>query len=142
MKVFGLQRAIYRGARVASRLTAETPDIAAGRRDALLRFARARREGLTAEAAARAVGVSRATLHRWSRRLEPRSRRPRRVRAKSWTSALIRAVERLRADYPMWGRAKLGPLIRKEGFAASDATVGRIIRHLVARGVAQPVPTL
>jgi len=27
----------------------------------------------------------------------------------------------------MWGRAKIGPLVRAEGFAVSDATVGRIL---------------
>jgi len=42
----------------------------------------------------------------------------------------------------MWGRAKIGPLVRREGFAVSDATVGRIIAHLIARGVVEPVPTL
>src|SRR6185312_15320117 len=54
----------------------------------------------------------------------------------------IRAVERLRQDFPMWGRAKIGPLVRAEGFAVSDATVGRIVRSLVDRGVVQSVPTL
>jgi putative transposase len=142
MKVFGLQGAVYRGARLASRLTAKTSSIAAVRRDALLRFERARRDGLSAEKAARAVGVSRASLHRWSKRLEPRSRRPRRRRARTWSPPLVQAVERLRLDYPMWGRAKIGPLVRAEGYAASDATVGRIIRHLVERGVVEPVPRL
>ncbi len=40
------------------------------------RYKRARRDGLSAEQAARAVGVSRSSLHRWSRRIEPKSRRP------------------------------------------------------------------
>jgi transposase InsO family protein len=142
MKVFGLQAPVYRGAALASRLTAKTSSIAAVRRDALVRFERARRDGLSAEQAARAVGVSRSSLHRWQTRLEPKSRRPRRPRAKTWTSALVAAVERLRLDYPMWGRAKIGPLVRAEGFTASDATVGRIIRDLVGRGVVEPVPSL
>lgn len=142
MKVFGLQSPVYRIARVASRLTAKTSPIAAGRRDALQRFERARRDGLTAEQAAQAVGVSRASLHRWGERLEPKSRRPRQVKQKTWTPELVQSVERLRQDYPMWGRAKLGPLVRAEGFAASDSTVGRIIAHLVSRGVIQPVPSL
>jgi putative transposase len=142
MKVFGLQGSVYRGARLSSRLPAKTSPIAAGRRDALLRFERARRDGLTAAQAAKAVGVSRASLHRWSERLEPKSRRPHRVKGKTWTSELVQAVERLRQDYPMWGRAKLGPLVRAEGFAASDTTVGRIIQALVKRGVVHPVPTL
>lgn len=142
MQVFGLQAAVYRGASWASRLAAKTSDIAAVRRDALRRFERARRDGLTAEQAARAVGVSRASLHRWSKRLEPRSRRPLRMRVRTWTSALVRATERLREDFPMWGRAKLGPLLRDEGFAVSDATVGRILKTLMARGVVQPVARL
>jgi transposase InsO family protein len=142
MKVFGLQAAVYRGARLSSRLTAKTSDIAAVRRDALHRFDRARRDGLSAEQAAKAVGVSRSSLHRWGQRLEPKSRRPRRVRARTWSPALVQEVERLRLDYPMWGRAKIGPLVRAQGFTASDATVGRIIRSLVDHGVVQPVPTL
>ena len=99
-------------------------------------------DGLSAEAAARAVGVPRSTLYRWQRRPEPRSRRPHRVRTRSWPSTLVRAVEALRLDHPMWGRAKLGPLLRARGFAVSDATVGRIITSLVARGVVSPVPGL
>jgi putative transposase len=42
----------------------------------------------------------------------------------------------------MWGKAKLGPLVRAEGFAASDSTVGRILADLVARGAVQSVPAL
>ncbi len=142
MQVFGLQSAAYRGARLSSRLAAQTTDIGAARRDGLRRFRLARQGGLTAEQAAKAVGVSRATLHRWSKRLEPRSRRPLRVRLKSWTPKLVRAVQDLRDDYPMWGRAKLGPLLREQGFSVSNATLGRIIRSLVDRGVVQPVATL
>lgn len=142
MQVFGLPRQVIRNGRVASRLIgAKTSDIAATmRRDAVMRWRRAMRSGLGAEEAARAVGVPRATLYRWEQDPRPRSRRPHRMRAKSWSSELVRAVERLRDDYPMWGRAKIGPLVRLEGFAVSDRTVGRIIAHLVARGRAQPVP--
>jgi putative transposase len=39
----------------------------------------------------------------------------------------------------MWGRAKLGPIVRAEGFAASDATVRRIIQSLVVRRMVDPV---
>jgi hypothetical protein len=99
--------------------------------DALRRYERARRDGLSAAQAAKAVGVSRATLHRWSKRLEPKSRRPHRVRLKTWTSTLVREVEALRGDFPMWGKAKLGPLLRREGWTCSDATVGRILKRLM-----------
>ncbi|MGQ0663908.1 MAG: integrase core domain-containing protein [Pseudomonadota bacterium] len=40
----------------------------------------------------------------------------------------------------MWGKAKLGPLLRAHGFAVSDRTVGRMLRHSVAYGAIQPVP--
>ena len=144
MQVFGLPRQVIRDGRAASRLLdAKTPDIeAARRRDAVVRWRRAMGDGLSAERAAQAVGVARSSLYRWEKDAAPKSRRPRRARAKTWTPQLRRAVERLRQDFPMWGRAKLGPLARAEGFAVSDATVGRIIASLVARGVVAPVPTL
>ena len=144
MQVFGLPGHIIRnGARASRLLDAKTPHIeAARRRGALARWRRAMADGLTASAAARAVGVPRASLYRWEARAEPLSRRPHKVRRPGWTPALAAEVERLRLDFPMWGRDKLGPLLRKDGFAVSNATVGRIIAKLVARGVVTPVPTL
>ena len=144
MQVFGLPRQITRNGRAASRLVdAKTPNIEAERRrDAVARWLRARGDGLNAEQAARAVGAARSTLYRWEKDAAPKSRRPHRVRPKTWTPALRQAVERLRQDFPMWGRAKIGPLLRAEGFPVSDATVGRVLAELVARGVVQAVPTL
>jgi len=114
MQVFGLPGHVIRNAAAASRLAAKALSSEAVRRDALVkRWRRAILDGLSTQQAARAVGASRASLYRWEKRLEPQSRRPRRVRAKSWTLALVAAVERLRLDYPMWGRAKLGPLLRQ-----------------------------
>jgi putative transposase len=135
MQVFGLQAAIYRGARLASRLSAQTPHIVALRRDATRRFREARRAGLSAEAAARAVGVGRATLYRWMKRCEPKSRRPWRLRTPTWPSGLVRAVERWRKEEPCWGRAKIVIKLREEGFTVSASTVGRILKKLIARGV-------
>lgn len=143
MQVFGLPRHVIRSGLVASRIAAKPfRSEAAIREAAVKRWRCAIQDGLTATQAAQAVGVSRATLYRWQRRAEPRSRRPRRIRPRNWTPALVAAVEALRLDHPMWGRAKLGPLLRREGFVVSDATVGRIIAHLVERGVVDPVPAL
>lgn len=111
MQVFGLQRALYRGARWSSRCeTAQADEIPAFRACA--------------------------------RHPKPMSHRPKRVRKPTWTPALMEAVEALRLDYPMWGKAKLGPLLRAQGFAVSDATIGRILAKLVARGAVQPAPLL
>lgn len=94
--------------------------------------------------ACRFSGMSRAGLYRWGRRFDPknlrsledRSKRPRKVRKPNWPAELVLAVERLRKQqYPKWGKEKLEPLIKKEGFSASQSTVGRIIKELKRRKV-------
>jgi putative transposase len=143
MQVFGLPRQVIRGAAVASRLSNALPSgSASARRDALDRWRGARGDGLSAEQAARAVGVARTTLYRWSERSEIKSRRPHRVCAPRRPAGLGEAVERLRLDFPMWGKAKIGPLVRELGFNVSDSTVGRILSALIARGRAPAVPDL
>ena len=144
MQIRGLPRHVIRNGCTASRLlAAKSPDCeAARRRDAIRRWRQSQRDGLTTEQAARAVGIPRATLYRWQKSPEPKSRRPKRTRKPAWSHELIRAVERLRLDYPMWGKDKLTPLLRKQGFQVSASTVGRILAHLVKRGVVEPVPNL
>lgn len=90
MQVFGLPRHLTRTAQSASRLLGAKPpnSEAERRRDAVARWSRARREGLTADQAARAVGVSRATLYRWQIEAEPKSRRPHAVRKPAWSPLL------------------------------------------------------
>src|SRR5881296_1520592 len=75
MQVFGLPGYIIRTARVASRLIdAKTPDIAVAiRRDALGRWYRARQQGLSANAAAQAVGVPAQRFIAGSMTLNPRA---------------------------------------------------------------------
>ena len=144
MQVFGLPGHVIRSARLASRLIdAQTPDIAAAiRRDAVGHWQRARKLGLNAEAAAQAVGVPRSTLYRWAREPVLKSRKPHRPRKRSWSPALVEAVDALRADNPMWGKAKLTVLLVRQGFTVSASTVGRILNNLIARGAVSPVPIL
>lgn len=143
MQVFGLPRHVTRAGALASRIAAKSlSNDAAIRLDAVGRWQRARAAGLSADDAAEAVGISRATLYRWAKRPEPLSRRPRRVRKPQWSPALAQAVEELRGDNPMWGKRKLAWLIRREGFTVSVSTVGRILKRLMARGLVTPVPTL
>ena len=80
------------------------------------------------------VGVSRSTLDRWRKRATPRSRRPKTVRGPNRPPGLAATIERLRLEEPTWGKAKIVvKLPREEGFAVSEATVGRILAHLVKR---------
>ena len=144
MQVFSLPGHLIRSARAASRLLgAKTPHIEAERRrDAVGRWLAARAQGLSSKAAAAAVGVPRSTLGRWRKRTAPLSRRPHRVRSPNRPPGLAAEVERLRLDFPMWGKSKIGPIVRELGFAVSDATVGRILSELIKRGRVPAVPAL
>jgi len=105
-------------------------------------FERLRRRGISGEEAAEILGPSRATIYRWKKRLassgprglEPGSRRPRTARRPAWSTELVSRVEALRHQFPAWGKESLTPLLEAEGFAVSEATVGRILRHLMDRG--------
>jgi putative transposase len=110
-----------------------SPLEAARRCDAVQRWRRAMADGLTAEQAARAVGVKRATLYRWEEKPEPGSRRPHRPRGRQWTAEPARAVEELRNDNPMWGKRKIAVLLRREGFVVSISTIGRVRSSRQAR---------
>ena len=82
MQVFGLPGHVIRSAKAASRLlAAQTPDIEAERRrGAVARWRAAMAKGFTAADAAQAVGFPRASLYRWEKQPEPKSRRPKRIR--------------------------------------------------------------
>ncbi len=79
MQVFGLPGEIIRNGRAASRLLAAKPLDAEAerRRDAVWRWRRAMSDGLSAERAGQAVGVSRSTLYRWERDAEEPAAAPR-----------------------------------------------------------------
>jgi len=99
----------------------------------------AQRAGVAA--AVTVFGVSRATVYRWRRRydprnlttLEPRSRRPRRVRRATWTAAQEQAVRALRETWPRTGKAKLAHLLAGQGITLSVSMVGRILASLRRR---------
>ncbi|BDG15740.1 hypothetical protein TbrSNM41_04740 [Thermus brockianus] len=89
------------------------------------------------------LGISRATYYRWRKHLKeeglaglkPRSRRPQRLRRRIyWSSDLLIRVEALRKENPTWGRWPIWLTLRKEGFAVSERTVGRILAYLEAHG--------
>ena len=97
-----------------------------------------RKAGLTAQKASKEIGISRATLYRWQKRLrsegwqglEKRSRKPKRVRKKQWSTDLIEGVRSLRCLYPAWGKEKIKVLLEEDGMVCSVSTVGRVIRYL------------
>jgi len=142
MQIRGLHRSIYRGARLASRLETKERSDVVERRDASARWQQARRDGLDAKAAAKAVGKPLSTLYRWQKQPAPKSTRPHNVRKPRRDPKLVLATERLRKQYPMWGKDTLAPLLWREGFDVSVSMVGRILKSLVERGLVEPVPQL
>jgi putative transposase len=91
----------------------------------------------------RHFGISPDTFYRWKKRyrpdnlktLEAHSRRPKRVRQPTWTTETVQAVQKLREEYPRWGKAKLVRLLAEQGIEVSESMVGRIITYLKGRGV-------
>jgi putative transposase len=103
--------------------------------------------GANVSLTARHFGVARTTVYRWLVRydgrnldtLASRSHRPHRVRQRQWSREQTIAVERVRRQYPNWGKQKLRVLLQREGMVISESSVGRILRALNARG-ALPEP--
>ena len=87
--------------------------------------------------------ISPQTFYRWKRRyspkhldsLEDRSHRPRHVRQPTYSTELVKAVPKLREQYPRWGKDKLVILLHRQGFDCSASMVGRILHRLKERGV-------
>lgn len=67
--------------------------------------------------------------------MEPRSRRPKKVRQPQTPLAVVQRVQELREEYPRWGREKLKRLLADEGIVLSAKGIDRIIGRLKARGV-------
>lgn len=145
MRVFGLPRVI---GRVSKLRYAELSDDAKERLRYVSCFQSLRKQGLSAGEAGEVMGISRATLYRWEKRLkeeglkglEERSRRPRKTRKPTWTPELAGTVLELREQYPRWGKDKLVILLQRKGWQVSNSMVGRILSKLKARGVLKEPP--
>ena len=104
--------------------------------------------GWSARRASMKLGVSRATLYRWQKRinergtrgLEKSSRKPKRLRTVSRSVELIETVQELREQFPRWVKEKLCVLLGREGFHTSMSTVGRILSYLRKRGLLYDPP--
>jgi transposase InsO family protein len=90
----------------------------------------------------RHFGIAPQTFYRWKRRydrhdlrsLEARSSRPRHVRARTWSSAQVLAVLKVRTEFPRWGKYKLQVLLRRQGVVLSASRIGRILSSLKQQG--------
>ncbi|RMG55596.1 MAG: helix-turn-helix domain-containing protein, partial [Gammaproteobacteria bacterium] len=138
MQIIGMPGALCRASKL---VLTELSDEARRRLDVLERVELEKARGLTVADACGVVGITRPTYYRWKSRLdrhgpkglEPVSRRPKHLRRRSWNPWLVMHVKQLRKQYG-WGKEKLTPLLRDEGFTVSESTVGRILSRLIHRG--------
>lgn len=132
--------AIVPGAARLARLPAE-PSAEAKRRLKVIQWYQ--EHGERVRLTARHFGYSPDTISRWVRAygddgvkgLEPRSRRPQRVRQPTTPTDVVLRIQALREQYPGWGREKLRVLLGQEGIIISAKTIDRVIARLKARGV-------
>lgn len=137
MSIYG---AILPGAAHLARLPAEPSETAKRRLKVILWH---QEHGGKVRLTARHFGFSPDTISRWARAyagagirgLEPRSRRPRRVRQPQTPLATVQRIRALREQYPRWGREKLRVLLEREGIHISAKSIDRVIGRLKARGV-------
>lgn len=107
-----------------------------------------REHGQNVSLTCRHFAIGRQTFYRWLKRYDPhdlssledRSSRPKRLRPRTWTLDEIDAVQRIREQYPRWGKLKLTVLLLRDGLVLSASKVGRILSYLKARGALHEPP--
>lgn len=102
-------------------------------------------EGLGDKKCQAFVGISRATYYRYSRILRdlergilPPSKRPKRVNKPRWGEAEMQLTLSIRRANPTYGKEKIAIILNRDhGQRLSCSTVGRILKHLFAKGLIQ-----
>ena len=139
----GCTMSVYGSIIPGARRLASIPELSRKARQRLKWFDYYNSHNHNARLTCRYFGISPQTFYRWKRRYDPyhlksledRSCRPKKLRQPTYSTELATTVQRLREEYPRWGKDKLVVLLRREGFICSTSMVGRILHRLKARGV-------
>ena len=102
-------------------------------------------EGVSDSTCKEIIGVSRATYYRYKKHLDqlakgilPPSKRPTSVRKPQWGESEKKLVLKLRRENLTYGKAKIAVILRRDhGLTLSESTVGRILKHLLHKGLIQ-----
>ena len=99
--------------------------------------------GRNARLTCRHFGISPDVFYRWKKRYrsgslssleDSKSRRPHTVRAPQTDPATVSRIKQLRELYPRWGKKNLHAMLQAESLHVSEATVGRVLTRLRAKG--------
>ena len=93
--------------------------------------------------------ISRSTYYRHKAILKnlekgilPPSKRPLRLNKPKWGEADMQLVLRLRRENPTYGKEKIAVILKRDlGETLSQSTVGRILKHLMHKGLIQKSPS-
>lgn len=102
-------------------------------------------EGVSDKTCQEAVGISKATYYRYNTRLIdlnkgilPPSKKPKSLRRPSWGESEMQFILRLRRENPTYGKAKISVILKRDHhLSLSESTVGRILKHLMVKGLIQ-----
>lgn len=108
--------------------------------------------GNNARLTCRHFGISPDVFYRWKKRYKPgylvsledntANRRPKTVRQPQTDLLTVARVKQLREQYPRWGKKKLHAMLTREGHKVSQATVGRTLTRLRAKGQLNEPPVV
>ena len=100
-------------------------------------------EGISDETCQEIVGISRAQYYRNKNRLEalekgilPPLKKPKSLRKPEWGESEMQLVLSLRRENPTYGKAKITVILKRDhGSQWSESTIGRILKHLMSKGL-------
>ena len=144
MQIIGLHKNIYKLSFYAlsqekletHRKTYEAP---------VKKWEKLRSEGVSDQACQEFSGISRATYYRYKARLVeltkgilPPSKKPKSLRKPEWGESEMQLVLSIRRENPTYGKAKISVILKRDyGAQFSESTVGRILKHLMNKGLIQ-----
>jgi putative transposase len=102
-------------------------------------------EGVSDQTCQDTLGLSRATYYRYKAHLSalskgilPPTKKPKTPRKPMWGESEKQLVLKLRRENPTYGKAKIAVILKRDhGLGLSESTVGRIIKHLMSKGLVQ-----
>lgn len=144
MQIKYLHKNIYKLSQYA--LSHEKRDILRKRyEEPVEKWEKAKKQGCDDAFAKDYACISRASYFRYKNTLKnihkgiiPPSKRPKSLRKPKWEEAEKQLVLRIRRENPTYGKAKIAVILKRDhALTLSESTVGRILKHLMVKGLIQ-----